>query len=205
MLTDIQLLRLKNTVSHILRVPGNYTGGVLEMAVVADYHLPVDVLREECGQIADMLKKQNEIFRNVRLNLIRWAADEQIQKEVIPMSFLVTGRAFTKETDREAADEETAGVALSKQEGKKLDELFRQLKLFYARAKVILLLTDGSYRIENKAAVREYLQPFLARKLLILQNGEQIAGISLFMELAVQEKDQTEESEDGEKNSGGCL
>ncbi len=66
-------------------------------------------------------------------------------------------------------------------------------------------MTDGSYRIENKAAVREYLQPFLARKLLILQNGEQIAGISLFMELAVQEKDQTEESEDGEKNSGGCL
>ena len=187
MLTDIQLLQLKNAVSHILRVPGNYTGGVLEMAVVADYSLPVAVVREECGQIADMLKKQNEVFRNVRLNLIRWIADEQIQKEVIPMSFLTTGRAFAKETDVEAADEETAGIALFRQEGKRLDELFRQLKLFYARAQVILLLTDGSYRIEDRAAVREYLQPFLARKLLILQNGEQIAGIRLFMELTAKE------------------
>lgn len=203
MLTDIQLLQLKNAVSHILRVPGNYTGGVLEMAVVADYSLPVAVVREECGQIADMLKKQNEVFRNVRLNLIRWIADEQIQKEVIPMSFLTTGRAFSKETDGEAADEKTAGIALFWQEGKRLDELFRQLKLFYARAKVILLLTDGSYRIEDRAAVREYLQPFLARKLLILQNGEQIAGIRLFMELTAKEGEQTEESKDEEKNRGG--
>lgn len=203
MLTDIQLLQLKNAVSHILRAPGNYTGGVLEMAVVADYSLPVAVVREECGQIADMLKKQNEVFRNVRLNLIRWIADEQIQKEVIPMSFLTTGRAFAKETDVEAADKETAGIALFRQEGKRLDELFRQLKLFYARAKVILLLTDGSYRIEDRAAVREYLQPFLARKLLILQNGEQIAGIRLFMKLTAKEGEQTEESEDGEKNRGG--
>ena len=52
---------------------------------------------------------------------------------------------------------------------------------------MILLLTDGSYRIEDRAAVREYLQPFLARKLLILQNGEQIAGIRLFMELTAKE------------------
>lgn len=205
MLTDIQLLRLKNAVSHILRIPGNYTGGVLEMAIVADYRLPVDVLREESGQIADMLKKQNEIFRNVRLNLIRWIADEQMQKEVIPMSFLITGRAFAKEADAEAADKGGADIGISKQEEKRLDELFRQLKLFYARSKVILVLTDGSYRIEDNAAVREYLQPFLARKLLIVQNGEQIAGIKLFMELTVKEREQTEESEDGEKNSSGRL
>lgn len=172
MLTDIQLLGLRNAVSHILRVPGNYTGGVLEMAVVADYSLPADILRKECGQIAGMLKKQNETFRNVRLNLIRWISDERIEKEVIPMSFLQTGCAFPKETKGEAFIKTS----------KKLDELLRQLKLFYARSKVVLVLTDGEYRIEDKRAVREYLQPFLARKLLMLQKGEQIAGIRLFME-----------------------
>lgn len=168
MFTDIELLQLKNAVSHILHVPGNYTGGVLEMAIVADYNLPVGTLREECCQIADMLKKQNETFRNVRLNLIRWISDAQMEKEVIPLSFLLAGRAFADE----AAVEKTV---------KTLDELFRQLKLFYARSKVILVLTDGSYRTENRNAVKEYLQPFLARKLLLLQNGEQIPGIRLFM------------------------
>ena len=168
MFTDIELLQLKNAVSHILHVPGNYTGGVLEMAIVADYNLPVGTLREECRQIADMLKKQNETFRNVRLNLIRWISDAQMEKEVIPLSFLLAGRAFADE----AAVEKTV---------KTLDELFRQLKLFYARSKVILVLTDGSYRTENKNAVKEYLQPFLARKLLLMQNGEQISGIRLFM------------------------
>ena len=165
MFTDIELLQLKNAVSHILHVPGNYTGGVLEMAIVADYNLPVGTLREECRQIADML---NETFRNVRLNLIRWISDAQMEKEVIPLSFLLAGRAFADE----AAVEKTV---------KTLDELFRQLKLFYARSKVILVLTDGSYRTENKNAVKEYLQPFLARKLLLMQNGEQISGIRLFM------------------------
>ncbi|MDE5802990.1 MAG: hypothetical protein K2I22_08765 [Lachnospiraceae bacterium] len=168
MFTDIELLQLKNAVSRILHVPGNYTGGVLEMAIVADYNLPVGTLHEECRQIADMLKKQNETFRNVRLNLIRWISDTQIEKEVIPLSFLLAGRAFADE----AAAEKTV---------KTLDELFRQLKLFYARSKVILVLTDGSYRTENKNAVKEYLQPFLARKLLLLQKGEQIPGIRLFM------------------------
>lgn len=182
MLTDIQLLQLKNAVSRILHVPGNYTGGVLEMAVVADYNLSMDTLGGECRQIADMLKKQNETFRNVRLNLIRWISDEQIAKEVIPLSFLLAGRAFVKETDTKAADIEIRGEAASEKTIKKLDELFRQLKLFYARSKVILVLTDGGYRIEDKKAVKEYLQPFLARKLLLLQNGEQIAGIRLLME-----------------------
>ncbi|MDE6063261.1 MAG: hypothetical protein K2G20_01540 [Lachnospiraceae bacterium] len=62
MFTDIELLQLKNAVSHILHVPGNYMGGVLEMAIVADYNLPVGILREECRQIADMLKNRTRPF-----------------------------------------------------------------------------------------------------------------------------------------------
>lgn len=180
MLTDIELLQLKNAVNHILHVPGNYTGGVLEMAVVADYNLQEDILRESCGRIADMLKKQDETFRNVRLNLIRWISDEQIEKEVIPMSFLLTGRAFTGGAAA-GTKVETADGGLPEKTVKTLDELFRQLKLFYARSKVILVLTDGSYRIADERMVKEYLQPFLARKLLLLQNGKLLFGSRLFM------------------------
>lgn len=181
MFTDMELLQLKNAVSRILHAPGNYTGGVLEMAIVTDYNLPAGALREGCRQIADMLKKQNETFRNVRLNLIRWISDEQIEKEVTTLSFLMTGRAFADKAAVEKEDIRKTDTALSEKRIKTLDELFRQLKLFYARSKVILILTDGSYRTEDERAVKEYLQPFLARKLLLLQNGEQIPGVRLLM------------------------
>lgn len=167
MFTDVQLLQIKNAVMRILHVPGNYGGGVLEMAVAVDCHLPAEQLKEGCRQIAQMLKK-DETFRNVRLNLIKWSSDEKIEKEVVPMAFLLTGRAFSQDV--------SSGEAV-----KTLDELFRQLKLFYARSKVILVLTDGSYHIADRQNVKEHLQPFLAGKLLLLQNGEQITGRQLFL------------------------
>ena len=165
MFTDIQLLQLKNTVTRILHSPGNYTGGVLEMAVVADCHIPAAELKEDCRRIAQMLKK-DETFRNVRVNLLKWASDDCIEKEVIPLMFLLTGSAFENIPD--PGD-------------KTLDELFRQLKLFYARSKVVLVLTDGNYRIADNQAVKAYLQPFLSRKLLLLQNGQQITGTRLLL------------------------
>ncbi len=167
MFSDIQLLQLKNHVNRILHAPGNFTGGVLEMAVVADYHIPTEELREDCRKIAQMLKK-DDTFRNVRLNLIKWVSEDCIEKEVIPMMYLLTGSAFEKQLETETGT-------------KTLDELFRQLKLFYARSKVILILTDGSYEIADKEAVKAYLQPFLARKLLLIKNGEQIPGTKLFL------------------------
>lgn len=161
MLTDIQLLQIKNRINRILHVPGNNTGSILEMAIVADYQMEPEVLREDVRRVVEMLKKQEETFRNVRLNLIKWVSDDCIIKEVVPMPFLLLGRAFEDLpviTDRE----------------KTWDELLRQLKLFYARSKVILVFTNDSYRVEDEKAVRSYLQPFLARKLLVLRNGEQI-------------------------------
>ena len=159
MLTDLQLLQIKNSILRILHIPGNYTGGILEMAVVADYHMPCGELREECRQIAGMLKRQDEFFRNVRLNLLEWISDEIIIKEVTPMPYLQMGRVFQDYGQREADGAKT------------LDELCRQLKLFYARSKVILVLTDGSYRIGKQENLEDYLQPFLWRKRLLIENG----------------------------------
>ena len=177
MLTDIQLMKIKNGVMRILHVPGNYNGGILEMAIVADYHISEEELNACCQKIANGLKHQNETFRNVRLNLIKWVSDEQIVKEISSLPNLQMRRAFTDYGQLTAACslDENSQVCEEpeekKEEGqiKTLDEMLRQLKLFYARSKVIILLTDGSYRIEDEKKVWEYLNPFLRRKLLILQ------------------------------------
>ena len=162
MLTDIQLMKVKNGVMRILHVPGNYNGGILEMAIVADYHIPEEELNACCQKIANGLKHQNETFRNVRLNLIKWVSDEQIVKEISSLPNLQMRRAFA----------DYGQLTDCASEAKTLDELLRQLKLFYARSKVIILLTDGSYKIEDEKKVWEHLNPFLRRKLLVLQPAD---------------------------------
>jgi len=163
MLTDIQLMKIKNNVMRILHVPGNYNGGILEMAIVADYHMPFEELNEMSKKIANGLKHQNETFRNVRLNLIKWVFDEQIIKEVSSLPKLQMGSAYE---DYEQYQNTESG------EEKALDELLRQLKLFYARSKVIIVLTDGSYKVKDEKMVWEHLNPFLRRKLLIVQPAD---------------------------------
>ena len=152
MLSDIQLLQIKNAIKRVLHVPGNYTGGILEMAIVVDYSVPKEELDENVKQIANALKRQDETFRNVRLNLIKWISDECIIKEVSSLTVLQMGRGL---------EEYEQYAELSKKQEKTVDELFRQLKLFYARSKVIIVLTDGSYLVEDESKVTEYLNPFL--------------------------------------------
>lgn len=169
MFTQIQLLQMKNAVMRVLHVPGNYSGGILEMAVVADYHLPSEELKDACSEIAGALKRTDEVFRNVRLNLIKWVADDIIIKEISALPKLQMGNAFEDY-------EELSGK--KKISGKKsLDELFRQLKLFYARSKIIILITDESYEILDEKKIKEYLHPFLVRKLIILNNGYLVAPL----------------------------
>lgn len=168
MLTQIQLLQIKNGVMRILHVPGNYTGGNLEMAVVADYHIPHEELKALCAQIAGALKQTDEVFRNVRVNLIKWISDEQIIKEISSLPLLQMGRAF-----EDYEQYEIIGDNAKVQKIKSADELMRQLKLFYARSKLILIITDGNYKIVDEAKTQEYLNPFLKRKILVIKpNGE---------------------------------
>ncbi|MDE7332533.1 MAG: hypothetical protein K2O16_09895 [Lachnospiraceae bacterium] len=164
MFTDVQLLQIKNAVMRALHVPGNYRGGILEMAVAVDYHMDCEQLREECGQLAAALKRTDEIFRNVRLNLIKWVSDDEIIKEVSSLPALQLGKSF-EDYEPEKADG-----------GKSLDELLRQLKLFYARSKIIILITDGSYMRQDEEKIREYLHPFLGRKLVVVTSGQVSSG-----------------------------
>lgn len=168
MLTQVQLLQMKNAVMRILHVPGNYSGGILEMALVVDYDMSYEEMCEICSRIAGTLKQTDETFRNVRVNLIKWVSDEQVVKEITSLPHLQMKRVF-EDYDKYKTDKE-----------KSIDELFRQLKLFYARSKLIIILTKGNYRVADEKAVQEYLNPFLKRKILmLLPQGKNKYGICI--------------------------
>lgn len=179
-LSPIEKMQLKNQVERVLHVPGNYNGGILEMAVVLDYDLPVEVLKEKSKEILQTLKTQSEIFRNVRLNVVKWVSDECFIKEVSAIPMVLMGKVFE---DYESI-KNTASDQSTKESGQKtLDELTRQLQLFYARSKLVLVITDGNYRIFDSSAVKKYMHPFLHRKLLFLQTKEIISGTKLLLQL----------------------
>lgn len=168
----VEKMQFKNNIERILHVPGNYTGGILEIALVCDYHMPEEELKSKAAEIVTCLKMQSEVFRNVRLNVIKWVNDNAILKEVIPMAYVQMGKAFE---DYQSVKEKTEEAP------KTLQELARQLKLFYARSKIIIVLTDGSGQIGDFDVLKGHLHPFLYRKLLLVENGVIKQGRELLM------------------------
>lgn len=154
MLTIVAKKQFKNLVEQVLHTPGNYRGGILEMAMVFDACLPPKVLQQLSAEITGILKGHSEVFRNVRLNTIHWQSDQTLVKEVTPLPYLQMGRYFDG--------------CVQVLEQKRLESLAAQLKLYYARSKLILIFTDGSFVIGNENALREALQPFLGRKLIYI-------------------------------------
>lgn len=150
----IQLLKMKQGVERILNVPGNYRGGILEMAVVVDCGLERETAKENIRSILKALKSHSDTFRNVRLNVVWWKSDEEIVTEVIPMTVMQMGTPFEEYEQR--------------REEKHLDPLLENLKLFQARSKVILLLSDGKFQVEKEEVCLDSLKPFLGRKMLFL-------------------------------------
>ena len=75
---------------------------------------------------------------------------------------------------------------------KTMQELTRQLKLFYARSKVIIVITDGSYTTGDVEKTKANLHPFLYRKMLFLQNGKIISGME-WMKNMTEQKAEPEE------------
>lgn len=159
----VQQMQFKNAVERVLHVPGNYTGGILEMALVCDYHMSETELKRISAELIDCLKRHSEVFRNVRLNLIKWVDDSRIIKEVVPMAYVRMGKAF--EDYESSCDSKT------------MQELTRQLKLFYARSKVIIVITDGSFTVGDKTKTKENLYPFLYRKMLLVRDEKIITGM----------------------------
>ena len=49
---------------------------------------------------------------------------------------------------------------------KSYDRLMNNLKLFHARSKLIIIVTDGSYQASPKEELLKIMQPFLNRKVM---------------------------------------
>lgn len=157
-LSPVFLMQFKNAVERILHVKGNYSGGILEMAVVLDHSLTKEQVQDVVPQLLQSLKRHSEVFRNVRLNIVDWESDEKINAKVSPMSMAGLSGYYTE---------------YEKQVGKKdFLKLVSYLKLFQARAKVIILVTDGAFETGTPESVKAAMQPFLDKKLMQVIVGE---------------------------------
>lgn len=146
------LQQFKNSVERILHVKGNYNGGILEMAVVLDHNLPKETITEVVPRLLRTLKMHSEVFRNVRLNVVDWMADDSIRNKVSPMTMLLMESYY-------------ADYVMCKNT-KKMKNLVDYLKLFQARAKLVILITDGAHEIENEEELQRAMQPFLGKKFM---------------------------------------
>ena len=159
-LSPVVLMKFKNTIERILHVRGNYSGGILEMAVVIDHNLDKEVVQELVPQLFRALKMHSEVFRNVRLNIVNWEADGVITNQVSPMSMAGLSSYYS---DYE-----------QQKQKKDFLKLIQYLKLFQARAKVIILVTDGNNEIGADACVKTVMQPFLDKKFMQIVVGEEL-------------------------------
>lgn len=151
-LSPVFLMKFKNTIERILHVKGNYNGGILEMAIVLDHSLPSACVQTVVPQLLRTLKLHSEVFRNVRLNMVDWCDNEAITAKVSPMSMAGLSGYY------EGYEQQ--------QRKKDFLKLVSYLKLFQARAKVIILLTDADYEIGTEESVKTAMQPFLDKKLM---------------------------------------
>ena len=157
-LSPVFLMQLKNTVERILHVPGNYTGGILEMAVVLDHNVSREDIKELVPQVFRSLKMHSEIFRNVRLNMVQWEDDDVITNQVTPMSMAGLSSYYE---DYE-----------SQNRRKDFLKLVQYLKLFQARSKLIILVTDAANEEGTPESLKAAMQPFLDKKLMQIVVGE---------------------------------
>lgn len=163
-LTQLEALQIAKKVDAILHVPGNYRGGNLEMTIVIDTSLQREEFQDAVAGVVRALKRSNEIFRNVRLNLVIWGPE--ISTEVVPMAMLMTDGAFSEYVCSPCK--------------KCYEKLFDYLKRFHARSKVVLVFAAEGNEIKDRQAAKEALSPFLKNKLLVI-SGQVISGTQIFL------------------------
>lgn len=158
-LSPVFLKQFKNTVERILHVPGNFTEPVLEMAVVIDGTLSREQSETCVPELLGTLKRHSEVFRNVRLNIVEWKSDERIVTQVRPMSMAML-KSFYEDYEQVC-------------EQKHFEKLVAYLKLYHARSKLIILITDGAYLVEREDELEIAMRPFLEKKLMQVVFAEQ--------------------------------
>ena len=156
-LSPVFLMKFKNTIERILHVKGNYNGGILEMAIVLDHCLSKEQVQEIVPQLLRALKMHSEVFRNVRLNVVDWKEDTDLTAQVSPMS-MAGLPGYYEDYEQQVKQ-------------KDFMKLIDYLKLFQARAKVILVITEHSYVSGTPESEKAAMQPFLDKKLMRIVVG----------------------------------
>ena len=171
-LTPVRNLQLHNQIERVLHAPGNYRGGILEMAIVIDRTYDRETVGTMCADIMESCKKQSEIFRNVRLNMVMWGKEE-ICTQTVASAYIQMGTFFD---DYEPED---AGNV------KSTEELMEYLKKFHARSKLILIVAQDKerfYKVAEPDRLKGAMSPFLKHKLIMIYPEEIESGIKLFMQ-----------------------
>lgn len=172
-LTPVRNLQLHNQIERVLHVPGNYRGGILEMAIVIDQTYDRDAVRTLCADIMESCKKQSDVFRNVRLNMVMWSAKE-IYTQAVASAYIQMGNFFD---DYESEDADNA---------KSTEELMEYLKKFHARSKLILIVARDKERfhtVTDPDRLRVAMSPFLKQKLVIIYPEEMQSGTEYFISI----------------------
>lgn len=172
-LTPVRSLQLHNQIDRVLHVPGNYRGGILEMAMVIDRAYDKEVVRELCADIITSCRKQSEIFRNVRLNMVLWG-EKEIHTETAACAYVQMGTFF--DTYEKEIPAKT----------KHAEEIMEYLKKFQARSKLILFLVpdgNGLCRTRDAERVKQALNPFLKQKLVIVYPDTIQSGTEFFIKI----------------------
>ncbi|MBE5876582.1 MAG: hypothetical protein E7290_06815 [Lachnospiraceae bacterium] len=164
-LSQIQQMQVNKQVDMILHAPGSQVleKQQLEMAFVFDMSADKEYLSSVTKDIVTTLKRHDKIFQNVRCNVVRW--EEKVSTEVMPMSFIQMGKPFTEDNLADAVDKKAL-----------LEELCAYLKLFHARSKCIIVITEGNYVIEDRKKLIDALNPFLKSKILFVTPDKMFMG-----------------------------
>ena len=149
-----------NKVEMILHSPCNIPSKMFEMTVVLDGNLSKEILGDVTPHFLKVLKRHSEVFANVRLNVVKWIEDEHIENQIIPMSMAMLPSRYDGFRQKKTT--------------KSYQGLMQYLKLFHARSKLIIVVTDGNYETGDEAELKKIMQPFLYRKVMNVIVGDTI-------------------------------
>lgn len=172
-LTPVRNLQLHNQIERVLHVPGNYRGGILEMAIVIDRTYDRETIRTMCADIIESCKRQSDIFRNVRLNMVTWSGKD-ICTQTVAAAYIQMGTFFDNYEPEDTGN------------NKSTEELMEYLKKFHARSKLILIVAQDKeqfHRISETDRLKCAMNPFLKQKLVFIYPDEMESGTEFFVKI----------------------
>ncbi len=143
--------KFTNEVERVLHSPGNIPGKTFEMSIVIDESLSKETVENVVPKLLQKLKRHSDVFANVRLNMVNWNKDV-ISNRILPMAMAMISSTYDDYKQR--------------QENKDYNELIKNLRLFHARSKLILVITDGKYMVSSQEELDKLLKPFVGRKMI---------------------------------------